>query len=206
MLEPDSTQLRIKQYVISPELYEKGYRGGRGPCTCTSVCCRDGVYADVRERDRILEHHETIKKSMDETQTRDESLWFEQQEEEDADFVSGRRVGTGVVNKKCAFLDKFGRCSLQVAATEEGRHKWTLKPTFCILFPLEISDNVLAFDDLLHEEQSCCSISSVYEVPLFEACKDELIHVLGNEGYRELEKFYRERVWPAVPALQENDE
>jgi hypothetical protein len=193
MLESDSTQLHIKQYIVSPELYEKGYSEGRGPCTCTSVCCQDGVYVDLKERDCILEHKEIIKKSMDETQTRDESLWFEQEEEEDSDFVSGHRVGTRVVNGKCAFLDKSGRCSVQVAAIEEGMPKWALKPTFCILFPLNISGNLLGFDDLLDEEQSCCSISNVFDIPLFEACKDELTHILGEDGYRELEIFYRNR-------------
>jgi len=193
MLESDSTPLCIKQYIISPELYEKGYSGGRGPCACTSVCCQHGVYADVKERDRILDHRETIKKYMDETQTRDESLWFEQQEEEDSDFASGRRVGTEVVNGKCVFLDRLGRCSIQVATTEEGMHKWAIKPTFCILFPLEISDGVIGFDDLLDEEQSCCSISGAFDVPLFVACKDELTHILGEDGYDELEMFHLNR-------------
>jgi len=201
MLESDSTQLRIKQYSISPELYEKGYSGGRGPCTCTSMCCQHGVYADVKERDQILDHREAIKKSMDETQTQDESLWFEQQEEEDSDFPSGRCVGTRVVNGKCALLDKLGRCSVQVAAVAEGLHRWAIKPTFCILFPLEISDGVVGFDDLLDEEQSCCSISTPFDVPLFEACKDELTHILGEEGYGELEGFYRNRA--AVTALHQ---
>jgi hypothetical protein len=189
----DSAELRIKQYIISPELYQKGYRGGRSPCTCTSVCCQDGVYADVKERDRILEHREMIKKYMDETQTKDESLWFEPHEEEDSDFESRRCVGTQVVNGKCAFLDKFGRCSIQVAAAEEGMHRWALKPTFCILFPLEISNNVIRFDDLLDEEQSCCSIDAEFDVPMFRACKDELIHILGEDGYSKLETFYQER-------------
>jgi hypothetical protein len=202
MFDPDSTQLRIKQYTISPELYEKGFRAGCGPCSCSSVCCQNGVYADVTERDRILDHKELIKKYMDETQTRDESLWFERQEEEDSDFRSGRRVGTEVVNGKCAFLDKSGRCSIQVAATAAGMDKWAIKPTFCILFPLEISNNVLGFDDLLDEDQSCCSISSVFDVPLFEACKDELTHILGEDGYAELELFYRNRHRVAAPHQQ----
>ena len=146
----------------------------------------------MKERDRILEHREMIKKYMDETQSKDESLWFELQDEEDSDFESGRRVGTEVVNGKCAFLDKFGRCSIQVAAAEEGMHKWALKPTFCILFPLEISNNVIQFDDLLDEEQSCCSIDAEFDVPMFRACKDELIHILGEDGYSELETFYQE--------------
>jgi hypothetical protein len=165
------------------------------------VCCQHGVYADVKERDRILDHREAIKKSMDETQTQDEALWFEQQEEEDSDFPSGRCVGTSVVNGKCAFLDKLGRCSVQVAAVAEGLHRWAIKPTFCILFPLEISDGVVGFDDLLDEEQSCCSINSAFDVPLFEACKDELTHILGEEGYGELEGFYRNR--GAVAALHQ---
>lgn len=201
----DSSELRIKQYTISPELYRKGYPAGRGPCGCTSVCCQEGVYADVKERDRILEHREMIAKHMDETQTKDESLWFELDEEEDADFESGRCVGTQVVNGKCAFLDKLGRCSIQVAAAGEGMHRWALKPTFCILFPLEVSNNVIQFDDLLDEEQACCSIDAEFDVPMFRACKDELIHILGEDGYGELETFYQERIRSRTPVHQQKE-
>ena len=194
MPEDDSTRLRVGQYTISQELYAKGYRGGRGPCTCTSVCCQHGVYADVSERDRILACKEIVKKYMDETQTRDESGWFDHEEYDDADFPTERCVSTQVVNEKCAFLDKLGRCSLQVAATHEHMHKWALKPLFCILFPLEISDKVIGFDDLLDEDQPCCSISDEFDTPVFEACKEELIHVLGEKGYNELQAFHQRRV------------
>lgn len=193
MPESDSTQLRIGEYIIARELYEKGYPAGHGPCTCSSVCCQHGVYADVRERDRILGLKDTIKKYMDETQTQDESGWFEQGEFDDSDFPSGRCVSTEVVNDKCAFLDKLGRCSLQVAATSEGLHKWEWKPLFCILFPIEISDKVVGFDDLLDEDQPCCTIGKEFDTPVFEACKEELIHVLGANGYEELQTFYRGR-------------
>lgn len=205
MIVEASIELHIKNYTISPELYTKGYPGGRGPCTCTSVCCQNGVYADSRERDRILEHKDIISKYMDETQSRDENLWFERHEGEDPDFASGRCVGTSVVNQKCAFLDKFGRCSLQVAASSEGMHRWAFKPIFCILFPLEISNNVISFDDLLDEDQKCCSITEDFDVPLFEACKDELMYVLGEDGYKELEVFYRGQAQTLVPVPQEKE-
>lgn len=205
MLNEASGELLIKQYTISPELYRKGYRTGHGPCTCTSVCCQHGVYADSGERDRILEHKDIIRKHLDETQNRDEHQWFEPHEAQDPDFVSGRCVGTAVVNAKCAFLDKFGRCSLQVTATAEGMHQWALKPIFCVLFPLEISNSVISFDDLLDEEQECCSITNEFDVPLFEACKDELIYLIGEDGYKELETFYRERSRIPAPALQEKE-
>ena len=76
---------------------------------------------------------------MDETQTADPAHWFEPEEQDDDDFPSGRCVGTRVLNDKCAFLDRFGRCTLQVAATRvRGLHRWALKPLFCILYPIEI--------------------------------------------------------------------
>jgi hypothetical protein len=140
---------------------------------------------------------------MDETQSRDEHQWFEQHESEDSDFASGRCVGTAVINGKCAFLDKLGRCSLQVAASSEGMHKWELKPLFCVLFPLEISNNVISFDDLLDEDQECCSITGTFDVPLFRACRDELMHVLGEEGYQELDLFFQTQALTPVPVLQQ---
>ena len=205
MPESNSSPLQVKQYTIARELFEKGYRGGRGPCTCTSVCCQHGVYADVHERDVILARKDLIAKYMDETQTRDESAWFEEEECQDSDFPSGHCVSTEIINEKCAFLDRLGRCSLQVAATEEGMHKWEWKPLFCILVPLEISNNVIGFDDLLDDDQPCCTISGEFDTPVFAACKEELTHVLGEEGYEEVEAFYQGRMRPAPvhPAQKE---
>ncbi len=203
MPESHSTQLRSGQYTISPELFDKGYRGGRGPCTCTSECCKHGVYADVRERDRILASKEIIRTYMDETQTTDDAGWFEEGEFDDPDFPSGRCVSTQVVNGRCAFLDKLGRCSLQVVATSEGMHRWALKPLFCILFPLEISNNVIGFDDLLDQEQECCSITNEYDVPVFEACRDELVHILGDEGFRQLRTCYQYHVRSSPSRIHE---
>ena len=197
--------IHIKQYTISPELYHKGYPAGQSPCACTSVCCQNGVYADVKERDLILAHKDVIKQCMDETQTTDENLWFEQHEQEDSDFVSGRSVGTEVYNGKCTLLDKAGHCSLQVAAVQQGMHRWALKPVFCVLFPLEISNNVIAFDDLLDQEQHCCTVSTEFDVPIYEACKDELIHIIGEDGYAEVDRQCRDRVRESPRRLQENN-
>ena len=190
--------IKVKQYTILPDLLKKGVQAGGGPCRCTAVCCEGGVYADVAERDRILASKEIIKKYMDETQTTDESRWFEGREFDDADFPSGRCIGTSEINGKCAFLNNRGWCSLQVAASEEGMHKWTLKPLFCILYPIEVSSGMVSFDDMLQNEETCCTISDEFATPLFEACKEELIHLFGEDGYRELESHHRMRL-DAVP-------
>ncbi len=182
--------VKINGLTISNDLFTKGYPAGKSPCTCTSTCCAGGVYADIRERDVILQHKELIKKYLDETQPADEHEWFESNEFDDADFASGRCVGTREHNDKCVFLDKVGRCSLQVMATQEGMHKWAIKPLFCILFPIEVTDRVVGFDDMLQDEQLCCTVSSSYEVPVFEACKDELIHLLGKEAFDQIQQHY----------------
>jgi hypothetical protein len=183
--------LQIGKYRISPDLFEQGYPEGSGPCACTSACCEDGVYLDIGDRDRILKHREMIKTSMDETQSRDEQLWFDREEEEDSDFPSGRSVATNVVNGKCAFLDRTGRCSIQVASVAAGMDRWALKPFFCILYPIDVSDGVVSFDALLQDEQTCCSVDARFETPLFEACKDELTFLVGENGYAEIERHYR---------------
>ena len=184
--------LRVGRYTVSGELFETGMTAGKGPCGCTAACCLAGVYADVAERDKILAHREIIARYMDETQPSDPQLWFDGAEEEDEDFPSGRCVGTQEINGKCAFLDRMGRCSLQVAASGEGMHKWAFKPLYCILYPIEISGNTVRFDDLLQGDEQCCSVSDKFDTPLFEACRDELTHLVGEEGFRRIESYYRE--------------
>jgi hypothetical protein len=192
-VEETSKLVKVGQYSISESLFERGFREGSGPCSCSSTCCEGGVYADVIEQETILAHRDIIKKYMDETQTRDASLWFEDHQFEDSDFASGRCVGTREINDKCAFLDGRGRCSLQVAATGEGMHKWRLKPLFCILYPIEVSNHIIGFDDMLQDEQTCCSAQAGFEVPVFEACKEELLYLIGEAGYQMLENHYATR-------------
>jgi hypothetical protein len=190
MAEGQDRGLPVKGFIMSHQLFSTGFRGSSGPCRCTSVCCEGGVWTDVRERDKILLHQDVVKKYLDETQSKDPSTWFEQREVDDPDFPSGRSVATEEINNKCAFLDGKGRCSLQVAAVGEGWHKWALKPLFCILFPIEITEKVVSFDDMLQDEQSCCSVTAPFDTPLFEGCKEELVHLVGEDGYRAMEDHY----------------
>jgi len=181
----------VKGYKIADELFTRGMRDGQGPCKCSAACCLGGVFVDVSERERILSHRETIVKYMDESQPLDISQWFEQEVHNDSDFPSGRCVGTAEYNSKCAFLDKENRCSLQVTSTAEGMGVWSLKPFFCVLYPVEITDKTIRFDDLLQGETPCCSVSGDFHVPLFEVCREELIHVLGYDGFEQMREHYR---------------
>lgn len=175
---------------MDPHLFTRGFAQGHGPCRCSSVCCEGGVYADLKERDRILAHKEMVKKYMDGTQTRDDRMWFEKEPQPDPDFPSGSCVGTEVYGDKCVFLDSIGRCSLQVAAVGEGMDRWAIKPMYCVLFPIEISGKTVSFDDMLQGEEACCSVDTRYEVPVFRACRDELVYLIGEDGFAAMEEHY----------------
>ena len=201
MITPDKS-LKVDSYTMSGELFSKGFPKGGGPCSCSSVCCEGGVYVDLHEKEVILAHRDLIVRHMDATQTTDPSRWFEAEVADDTDFPSGQCVGTQVINDKCAFLDAEGRCSLQKSAAAEGMHKWAIKPLFCVLYPIEISNGIVSFDEMLQDEESCCTIGSEFDTPLFEACREELVHIVGDEGYAMMEQHYTAFLKDPNPAMK----
>jgi hypothetical protein len=134
---------------------------------------------------------ERIIKSMDDSQTKETEKWFEEPEPDD-DFPSGIAVGTEVHNGKCVFLDRQGFCTLQKIAMEDGEFKWKYKPLYCILFPLVIFEGVLTVDDEHLDRMHYCSVSKNQVSTVFDCCKNELKHVLGEEGFKELESYREE--------------
>src|SRR3972149_5077790 len=140
-------ELQIGKYKIDPVLFEKGFSKGCGPFQCETTCCSSGVFIDPIDMAVILQHKEEVKAKMDETQTTDDAVWFEDIIEVDVDFPSGYAVGTEVFNDKCVFLRKDGKCSVQVVSTEKYNDPWKIKPYFCIAFPISIDNGTVTFDD-----------------------------------------------------------
>lgn len=162
-------------------------------CKCNGECCYYGVYTDMTEAKKILSIKDKVIPLMDETQSKDITRWFEPPEK-DEDFESGVAVGTEIINHKCTFLDKQGLCTLQKLAMMEGKHKWEYKPQYCILFPLTIFEGALTIDDEHIERLKSCNKIPVEEVPIFEACREELLHFFGKEDFEKLEKYGKEYI------------
>lgn len=177
----------IGKYKIDPVLFEKGFSRGCGPYQCETTCCSSGVYLDPKDRDVIIAHTNEVKQQMDDTQTTNETVWFDNTEEEDMDFPSGISVSTQTFNDKCVFLRKDGRCSVQLVSAEKYNDPWKIKPFYCVAFPIVLEHGTLTYDDYQDGKTQCCSIVKDTDVTLVDSCKAELEYVLGEEGYKTLQ-------------------
>ncbi|MDI6767459.1 MAG: DUF3109 family protein [Bacteroidota bacterium] len=154
---------------------------------CKGECCQWGVFTDISERDKILAHADLIIRYMEPHQEHNPQLWFEKNEISDTDFPSGRSVGTQAFDYGCVFLDSAGLCALQKACTAEGISPFTLKPFYCVAYPLTIENGVLMIDDVeLKNGTPCQIIKSDGILTIFEIGAVELDYVLGKEGVKEL--------------------
>jgi len=181
----------INGLFIDPLIFTHKFVKSCDVCICSGECCYYGVYTDMKEYQQIIGIKDRVIQSMDETQTKDLEKWFEPPQEDD-DFESGFAVGTELYNGKCVFLDKQGFCTLQKIAMEDGEFKWKYKPLYCILFPLVIYNNELTVDtDHLGRMHYCNRLENQTST-IFDACKNEIKHLLGDKGFQELVEFRKE--------------
>ena len=185
-------EIEIAGTKFELRLFTDGFQHKDGPNACTSLCCRHGVYLDPTDRDRILAHADTVVKYMDETQLKDKCKWFDNSEEEDRDFPSGVCVSTQTHNDRCVFLDSKGRCALQVTEKQEEMKRFSLKPYYCVLFPIVKVDGVIEYDDFCSGEAPCCTAVKDGCTKMVESCYIELEHALGAEKYKQVLDYYRE--------------
>ncbi|MGK9368965.1 DUF3109 family protein [Melioribacter sp. Ez-97] len=191
MAEEKKFEKKIKGLYIDPLIFTHKFVKGCDACICTGECCYYGVYTDKYEADKILAMKDKVIAAMDDSQIKDPDKWFEPPEK-DEDFESGIAVGTQVYNGKCVFLDKIGYCTLQKMAMKEGIYKWEYKPFYCIIFPLVVYEGALTIDDDHLNRLHYCNKPENQPSTVFETCKDEIIHILGEDGYKELAEYREE--------------
>ena len=177
---------KINGLYIDPKIFTF-----RFSCNCTGECCHYGVYTDLAEHEKILKIKDRLLPLFDETQNTNLDKWFEDPEE-DEDFDSGVAVGTEVINGKCTFLDKNGLCTLQRLANSEEVHKWKYKPMYCILFPLTIYEGALTIDDEHIDRLKSCNSNPIAETSIYDACREELIHFMGEHNISQLDSYRAE--------------
>ena len=171
---------------VSPKLLTSRFMRSCATASCNAQCCRGGALVDIAHRDRVLAEAALIVQHMEPEQEHDPALWFDGEEEADADFPSGRAVNTGIANDTCVFLDSKRRCVLHLAEeTSPG-----LKPFFCRAYPVAINNGCLTLDDdWCPDEIQCCAAVAGGEVTALEYCEAELEFMLGRAGVDELRRI-----------------
>jgi hypothetical protein len=188
MPEPDRAILRhhrlsyLGDLRIHESIFEARFQPGCTTTRCKARCCRRGVWVDVTERDAIVASADVVRRQMEPGQEQDPASWFDAEARLDPDFPSGTCVGTAVQDDACVFLDSAGFCVLQKAS---------LKPFFCIAFPISIANSELCVDG--GDDLNCCAQVAGGERTVFEVCPDELKYVLGGDAVAELERLRKHR-------------
>ena len=173
---------------VGEELFTRRFESGCSMMKCNGFCCREGVIIDAGHKDLVLENAELVQGYMDETQTKDTSLWFEPGEAVDLDFPSGRSCNTAKYNEVCVFLGKDKLCVLQKAEKEVPN----LKPFYCRTYPIVIIDSRLTYDDEHSpSETHCCGPVKDGPLNVFDVCTFELEYTLGTaaKGLAELKRL-----------------
>jgi len=176
---------------VGEELFTRRFEAGCSMMKCNGFCCREGVIIDVNHKDLVLQHAELVQGYMDETQTKDTSLWFEPGEGVDPDFPSGRSCNTAKYNDVCVFLGKDKLCVLQKAEEKVPN----LKPFYCRTYPIVIIDSRLTYDDEHSpSETHCCGPVKDGPLNVFDVCTFELEYTLGPaaKGLVELKRLASE--------------
>jgi hypothetical protein len=190
--------LEFNGLKIDPVIFTQGFVPGCNLDKCGGQCCNWGVYMDRDFQPVIMEFENQIKEVMDENQIKDSSKWFEKELEEDHDFPSGFAIGTELyINPKgttqCVFKDKNNFCSLQVMSVKNGKHKWEIKPKYCIMYPITIVDNILTYDEDHSRKLDYCGIGNEdnFTQTVFEAMTEEIKFIMGEEGFEFLNEHYK---------------
>jgi hypothetical protein len=164
---------------------------------CHGACCVFGVWVDTREVTDILANAQLILPHMP-PESRNPGEWFAPVEDLDKHSPTGKVIHTAVENHldhyggtSCIFWREDAKCALQVAAVENGLHRWRFKPYYCILHPLDQDEQGrITLDEVkeLTSEPGSCLRSSEVSTPLIETFEDELRYLLGDKLYGDIKR------------------
>jgi len=141
------------------------------------ACCQYGVDVDLAERDNILSRHDELVQLLDDDVA--EIDWFDDKQEEDPDFPSGRYVRTRTHDKGCIFLSHDARgCAIHRASLLGGWDFRGTKPHVCRLFPLTYeTDAIVVSDD--YPDYSCSR--DLAAPSLYRVSRNDLGDIFGDD-------------------------
>ncbi len=169
---------------------------------CQAACCVGGIWVDLLEVQRILDHAEALRPFLAPAYAADEDLWFEDEDFLHADFPSGVALATRTVPRAadatqdgCIFLRADHLCALHVASDALGLGWPGLKPFECATYPIRRSEGVVGYDEetTAANPQADCQRRGTGSRSRHLVFRQEIELAIGQKGLAALEALERAR-------------
>lgn len=152
---------------------------------CHDWCCSFGAELDLQNVKRIEAEAEGLQHLVPAPRAE----WFDNEVEEDSEYVGGKYMGTNVINGACVFLNRSNRgCLLQTYSIQQGFDYHEIKPMICVIYPLTFSEGVLLPADEIEDKSLVCMGSGP---SLYRGVRNELAYYFGNDLVKELDEVER---------------
>lgn len=178
----------VGSFRLSPELFIRTKLRNRCIEHCPGDCCSEGVSITVQQVEKIKAVADELQPYLIEPY--DFSTW---------DVSHGADIGTPVLNEdkpnsQCWFLRGNRLCAVHTLTIDKGVPVASLKPFFCLFFPLTLIDLDVNVTEIGVDGKSyeTCLKPSEHEGYLFRQFERELKRVIGEANYWELEQRYPE--------------
>lgn len=176
----------IGQFRLSPEFFNRTRLVNRCLKDCANLCCDEGVFLTLYDAQQVLDHREEIQPYLI------KPLDFDSWDISRTAFITTPVFDEGGPHQRCWFFTKGQRCALHSLAVDKNLPLRSIKPFFCVLFPLTLVDLDFNVTEITVDAKAykTCLVEGNEEGWLYVQFEPELRRILGEDGYAELTRKY----------------
>lgn len=174
---------------LSPEFLQK--RRLRRKCdddqACSAECCAQGVFLSLYDAQRIVAKGDELNPYLM------EPFDFAQWDLSRPAYLSTPVYQPDTPREQCWFLMRNRLCAIHAYALERKIPVKDIKPYFCLMFPLTLTDLDINVTEIGVDIKAydTCLVESEQETWLFEQFEPDLKRIIGDAGYAELQALAR---------------
>ncbi len=181
-----SAPIVIGPYRFSPEFFQKTRLVNRCKISCAQECCNEGCFLTIHDARRVLARRDQIQPYL--VEPFDFESWDLSRP---ADIATPVRA-EGTPEQQCWFLRANKHCALHSFALDHGLPVDSIKPYFCLMFPLTLVDIDINVNEITVDNKaySTCLIEGNHETYLYQQFETELRQYVGDDTFSEIERLF----------------
>ncbi len=176
----------IGSFRLSPEFFLKTHLVNRCVNECARECCNEGVWLSLYDARRIIERAADLQPYLP------APVQFEAWDLSKTSFITTPLRNAGTPHERCAFLTPDRLCAIHAMALDKNIPLQSIKPYFCLMFPLTLSDLDINVTEITIDSKAyrTCLVEGTEETWLYEQFEPDLRKILGDAGYAEIQRLY----------------